>query len=100
MLRHQSIPGAVVASRCPRDPAHSTTMATSYLDKNFFSIRTFLGNMKKINQSLFFRLRETLHTLSPAEKRVGMALIADFPITGLKTVAEIAEASGTSPATV
>lgn len=39
-------------------------------------------------------------TLSPAEKRVAMTLIADFPITGLKTVVEIAAAAGVSAATV
>lgn len=56
--------------------------------------------MKENDQSLLFRLRDTLQALSPAEKRVGIALIADYPITGLKTVTEIAEAAGTSPATV
>lgn len=56
--------------------------------------------MKKIPQSLFDRMRSSLQGLTPAEKRIAMTLIADFPITGLKTVVEIASAAGVSPATV
>ncbi|AOJ07256.1 MurR/RpiR family transcriptional regulator [Burkholderia mayonis] len=56
--------------------------------------------MKKIPQTLLYRLRAALQTFSPAEKRVAMTLIADYPITGLKTLVEIANAAGVSPATV
>lgn len=56
--------------------------------------------MKDISQSLLDRMRSAVQSLSPAEKRVAMTLIADFPITGLKTVVEIASAAGVSPATV
>ncbi|AJC16094.1 RpiR family transcriptional regulator [Pandoraea sputorum] len=56
--------------------------------------------MKKNDQTLLERMRSAMQTLSPAERRVAMTLIADFPITGLKTVVEIAAASGVSPATV
>jgi len=42
----------------------------------------------------------SLQRLSPAEKRVAMTLIADFPITALKTLVEISTEAGVSPATV
>jgi DNA-binding MurR/RpiR family transcriptional regulator len=59
-----------------------------------------MSAMKKITQTLLDRMRSSLQTLSPAEKRVAMTLIADFPITGLKTLVEIASAAGVSAATV
>lgn len=46
------------------------------------------------------RVREGLGRCSPAERRVGRALLAEYPAAGLDTVASLAERAGTSGPTV
>jgi DNA-binding MurR/RpiR family transcriptional regulator len=46
------------------------------------------------------RIRRELQGLTPAERRVGRALLAGYPVSGLTTVAELAAESATSSATV
>ncbi|GAA1957344.1 MurR/RpiR family transcriptional regulator [Nocardioides panacihumi] len=46
------------------------------------------------------RLREGLGRCSPAERRVGRALLADYPVAGLETVASLAARAETSGPTV
>lgn len=44
--------------------------------------------------------RDLLGALSPAERRVGRALLADYPVAGLEPVAELAVRAGVSAPTV
>lgn len=44
--------------------------------------------------------REHLGSFSPAERKVGRALLADYPRAGLRTTASLAKAAGVSPPTV
>ena len=44
--------------------------------------------------------REVLGELSPAERKVGRALLADYPVAGLAPVAELGAAAGVSAPTV
>ena len=46
------------------------------------------------------RVRDGLGRCSPAERRVGRALLADYPVAGLETVASLAERAETSGPTV
>lgn len=46
------------------------------------------------------RLRQQLPTLPAAERRVARALLADYPVAGLETVARLAQRSGASGPTV
>jgi DNA-binding MurR/RpiR family transcriptional regulator len=46
------------------------------------------------------RLRGVLTELAPAERRVARAVLAGYPMSGLDTVAVLAERAGTSPPTV
>lgn len=52
------------------------------------------------NTSVLERLRQELPGLSGREARVARHLMANYPMAGLKTVAEFAEQSGVSTATV
>ncbi|RVT86691.1 MurR/RpiR family transcriptional regulator [Rhodobacteraceae bacterium CCMM004] len=45
-------------------------------------------------------LRAAMADLTPAERRLGGVLLADFPMSGLGTVTELAEAAGVSAPTV
>lgn len=45
------------------------------------------------------RLREALPTLPRAERRVAMALLREYPVAGLETVARLAQAANTSAPT-
>ena len=46
------------------------------------------------------QVREALDRLSSSERKVGRAILANYPIAGLGTVAELAERAGVSPPTV
>lgn len=46
------------------------------------------------------RIHRTLPELTPAERKVGRALLADYPRAGLTTSATLANAAGVSPPTV
>lgn len=46
------------------------------------------------------RIRHQLGELSPAERRVGRVLLADYPTAGFETVATVAERAGVSAPTV
>jgi DNA-binding MurR/RpiR family transcriptional regulator len=46
------------------------------------------------------RLRSQIGTLTPAERRVARALLANYPVRGLEPVAKLAAASGVSAPTV
>jgi len=46
------------------------------------------------------RLRHRLAELTPAERKVAQALMADYPVAGLEPVARLAAAAGVSPPTV
>jgi DNA-binding MurR/RpiR family transcriptional regulator len=45
-------------------------------------------------------VRQSLDSLSPAERRLARALLASYPIAGLESVARFAERAGVSPPTV
>lgn len=45
-------------------------------------------------------VRNALESLSSGERKVGRALLANYPIAGLETVAELARRAGVSPPTV
>ncbi|MEZ3161115.1 MurR/RpiR family transcriptional regulator [Microbacterium sp. BWT-B31] len=45
-------------------------------------------------------VRESLDTSSSVDRKVGRALLANYPIAGLETVAELAERAGVSPSSV
>jgi DNA-binding MurR/RpiR family transcriptional regulator len=46
------------------------------------------------------QVRRSVGEMTPAERRVSRTLLAGYPVSGLSTVAELAQASGTSSATV
>jgi DNA-binding MurR/RpiR family transcriptional regulator len=46
------------------------------------------------------QVREVIATLSPSERKVARALLADYPVAGLETVAALAGSAGVSPPTV
>ncbi|MBO0980729.1 MurR/RpiR family transcriptional regulator [Microbacterium sp. SD291] len=45
-------------------------------------------------------VRESLESLSSGERKVGRAILANYPIAGLETVAELAQRASVSPPTV
>ena len=46
------------------------------------------------------QVRDVIATLSPSERKVARALLADYPVAGLETVAALAGSAGVSPPTV
>lgn len=53
-----------------------------------------------MNGTIAQETRERLGDFSPAERKVGRALLADYPRAGLGTTAALAKAAGVSPPTV
>lgn len=52
------------------------------------------------NASVASAVRDSLDSFSPSERKVARALLANYPIAGLETVAELAERANVSPPTV
>ncbi|MCE0768078.1 MurR/RpiR family transcriptional regulator [Pseudonocardia kujensis] len=50
--------------------------------------------------SIAVQLRDKIETLSPSERKVARAILAEYPIAGLETVAELAKRAQVSPPTV
>src|SRR5919106_850927 len=71
-------------------------------------IRVIASRLKRMRQaskhddqgSLADRILRSHDGLTPAERRVGQAILASYPGSGLRSASAIAEASATSPATV
>lgn len=59
------------------------------------------GDMDAVtDQPLSALVRESLDALSSGERKVGRAILANYPIAGLETVAELARRASVSPPTV
>ncbi len=56
--------------------------------------------MEETTESIAERISQRMDSMPAGERRAAQALIANYPLIGLKTVAEFAQAAGVSPPTI